>query len=75
MAPTKVLNGQNKQNSTGIVIRKGITTRSHNSLANVKHPTIVKESRIKRKADASPLKEKTAKRSALGNITNVSSTD
>ncbi|XP_046736764.1 G2/mitotic-specific cyclin-B3 [Diprion similis] len=71
MAPTKVLNGQNKQNATGIVIRKGITTRSHNSLANTKHLSVVKDPRIKRKADASPLKEKTTKRSALGNITNA----
>lgn len=73
MAPSKILNVQNKQSSTN-VIRKGITTRSQNSALNnvlLKAPANGKESRVKRKAEASPPKEKTTKRSALGNITNV----
>lgn len=73
MAPSKILNVQNKQSSTN-VIRKGITTRSQNSALNnvlLKAPANGKESRVKRKAEASPPKEKTTKRSALGNITNA----
>ncbi|XP_012262868.1 G2/mitotic-specific cyclin-B3 [Athalia rosae] len=71
MAPTKMLSGQNKQNATAIVIRRGIITRSHNSLANAKQSAAVKDPRVKRKADGSPVKDKVAKRSALGNITNA----
>ncbi|XP_024946656.1 G2/mitotic-specific cyclin-B3 [Cephus cinctus] len=73
MAPTKVLNNQNKQNGNGIVPQKRITTRSHNALLNqaTKQAVLTKDPRIKRKADASPPKEKTTKRSALGNITNA----
>ncbi|XP_012286391.1 G2/mitotic-specific cyclin-B3 [Orussus abietinus] len=74
MAPPKVLNGQNKQNVNTMGLRKGITTRSQNSLVSntlAKQPLVIKDPRIKRKADASPLKEKTTKRSALGNITNA----
>ncbi|KAG7207685.1 hypothetical protein KM043_009304 [Ampulex compressa] len=74
MAPPKVLNLQNKQNVTNITVRKGITTRSQNSIVKnvLLKPTILgKDPRVKRKADASPPKEKTTKRSALGNITNA----
>lgn len=75
MAPPKVLNA-NKQGTTNITARRGITTRSHNSvLSNVllKPPVLGRDPRAKRKAEASPPKEKTTKRSALGNITNVGS--
>nr|ATL75339.1 cyclin B3-like protein [Diachasma muliebre] len=76
MAPTKIVNSQNKHPNTAIVMRKGITTRNQkaalaNNPVSTKMPTVVKDSRIKRKAEASPLKEKTTKRSALGNITNA----
>ncbi|XP_011299191.1 G2/mitotic-specific cyclin-B3 [Fopius arisanus] len=76
MAPTKSVSNQNKHPNTAVVMRKGITTRNQKAaLANnpvvVRMPTIVKDPRIKRKAEASPLKEKTTKRSALGNITNA----
>jgi len=72
MAPPKVLLGQNRQNGTA-TLRKGITTRSQNSLlSNVLKPSNSKESRTKRKSDVfSPLKEKTNKRYAFTNITNV----
>ena len=73
MAPPKVSNA-NKQGTTNITARKGITTRSHNSvLSNVllKPPVLGRDPRVKRKAEASPPKEKTTKRSALGNITNA----
>lgn len=73
MAPSKILNVQNKQSNTN-VIRKGITTRSQNSALNnvlLKAPANGEESRVKRKAEASPPKEGTTKRSALGNITNA----
>nr|XP_031849989.1 G2/mitotic-specific cyclin-B3 [Nomia melanderi]XP_031849990.1 G2/mitotic-specific cyclin-B3 [Nomia melanderi]XP_031849992.1 G2/mitotic-specific cyclin-B3 [Nomia melanderi]XP_031849993.1 G2/mitotic-specific cyclin-B3 [Nomia melanderi]XP_031849994.1 G2/mitotic-specific cyclin-B3 [Nomia melanderi] len=74
MAPSKVLNVQNKQSNANIPTRKGITTRSQNSVLNnvlIKPPVLGKDPRIKRKAEASPPKEKTTKRSALGNITNA----
>ncbi|KZC13034.1 G2/mitotic-specific cyclin-B3 [Dufourea novaeangliae] len=73
MAPSKVLNSQNKQSNTNIATRKGITTRSQNSTVNVliKPSVLGKDPRSKRKAEASPPKEKTTKRSALGNITNA----
>ncbi|XP_063993788.1 G2/mitotic-specific cyclin-B3 [Diachasmimorpha longicaudata] len=76
MAPTKIVNSQNKHPNTAVVMRKGITTRNQkavmaNNPVNTKGPTIIKDPRIKRKAEASPLKEKTTKRSALGNITNA----
>ncbi|XP_053998117.1 G2/mitotic-specific cyclin-B3 [Hylaeus anthracinus] len=74
MAPSKVLNAQNKQTNTNIAGKKGITTRSqHSVLPNVLHKAsgLGKDPRIKRKAEASPPKEKTTKRSALGNITNA----
>lgn len=49
-----------------------MTTRSQNALINnVVKQSISRDTRIKRKADASPPKEKTAKRSAFTNITNV----
>jgi len=68
MAPIKGMLGQNKQSNNG-AIRKGMTTRSQcsglNSIYNIK------ETHIKRKADISPLKEKTNKRHAFTNITNV----
>lgn len=71
MAPSKVLN---TQTNTNMATRKGITTRSQNTvLSNIlpKQPLIGKDPRAKRKAESSPQKEKTAKRSALGNITNA----
>ncbi|XP_078046290.1 cyclin B3 [Augochlora pura] len=74
MAPSKVLNTQIKQTNTNVVVKKGITTRSQNSILNnalIKPPVLGKDPRFKRKADGSPQKEKTAKRSALGNITNA----
>ncbi|XP_076630095.1 cyclin B3 [Colletes latitarsis] len=75
MAPPKILNAQNKQQSNiNATKKKGITTRSQNSvLSNVllKQPIPGKDPRFKRKAEASPPKEKTTKRSALGNITNA----
>ncbi|KYM85705.1 G2/mitotic-specific cyclin-B3 [Atta colombica] len=75
MAPPKVLLGQNRQNGTA-TLRKGITTRSQNSLlSNVLKPSNSKESRTKRKSDVfSPLKEKTNKRYAFTNITNAITT-
>ncbi|XP_066589456.1 G2/mitotic-specific cyclin-B3 [Prorops nasuta] len=74
MAPQKLVNNQAKQINTKTLTRKGITTRSQNSLLNnvlLKQSIIPKDIRSKRKAEASPLKEKTVKRSALGNITNA----
>jgi len=72
MAPPKILLGQNRQNSTA-TLRKGITTRSQNSLLNnvLKPSHISRETRAKRKAEVSPPKEKTNKRCAFANITNV----
>lgn len=75
MALTKVLNTQNKATAPTATTRRGITTRNQKALVTnvlAKQPTFLKDPRIKRKADASPLKDKTTKRSALGNITNVS---
>lgn len=74
MAPSKVLNVQTKQSTTNVTNgRKRITTRSQNSAINnvLQKPPVAKDSRVKRKAEASPQKEKTTKRSALGNITNA----
>lgn len=85
MAPSKVLNVQNKPATTnainGVVTRRGLASRQTTANMNVPvqvqiqvqkpQPTLYKDTRIKRKADASPLKDKLAKRSALGNITNV----
>ncbi|XP_043594054.1 G2/mitotic-specific cyclin-B3 [Bombus pyrosoma] len=75
MAPSKILNIQNKQSGTNVTnTRKRIATRSQNSALNnvlVKPPVLGKDPRVKRKAEASPPKEKTTKRSALGNITNA----
>lgn len=49
-----------------------MTTRSQNALlTNVLKPSIGRDTRPKRKAEASPPKEKTIKRSAFTNITNV----
>ncbi|XP_012541579.1 G2/mitotic-specific cyclin-B3 [Monomorium pharaonis] len=75
MAPPKVLLGQNRQNSTA-TLRKGITTRSQNSLLNnvLKPSNTGRETRTKRKAEVSPLKEKTHKRCAFANITNAITT-
>lgn len=69
MAPPKVLLGQNRQNSTNL--RKGVTTRSQNALLNNVVKQSVSRDTRKRKAEASPPKEKTVKRSAFTNITNV----
>ncbi|CAK9799368.1 G2/mitotic-specific cyclin-B3 [Anthophora quadrimaculata] len=74
MAPSKALNVQNKQSGTGITnAKKRITTRSQNPMLNsvLKASILGKDPRVKRKAEASPPKEKTTKRSALGNITNA----
>ncbi|KYN15838.1 G2/mitotic-specific cyclin-B3 [Trachymyrmex cornetzi] len=76
MAPPKVLLGQNRQNGTA-TLRKGITTRSQNSLlSNVLKPSNTgRVTRIKRKSDVfSPPKEKTNKRYAFTNITNAITT-
>ncbi|XP_071648644.1 G2/mitotic-specific cyclin-B3 [Temnothorax longispinosus] len=75
MAPPKVLLGQNRQNSTA-TLRKGITTRSQNSLQSnvLRQPNVVRETRAKRKAEVSPFKEKTHKRCAFANITNAITT-
>ncbi|KAK0161597.1 hypothetical protein PV327_010052 [Microctonus hyperodae] len=73
MAPTRLSQNQNKAPSVAI-IKKGITTRNQKALANsanVKAVVVAKDPRLKRKADVSPLKDKTTKRSALGNITNA----
>lgn len=70
MAPPKVLLGQNRQNST-ISLRKGVTTRSQNALLNNIVKQSVSRDTRKRKAEASPPKEKTVKRSAFTNITNA----
>ncbi|XP_072762964.1 G2/mitotic-specific cyclin-B3 isoform X2 [Anoplolepis gracilipes] len=71
MAPPKVLLGQNRQIST-TSLRKGMTTRSQNALlTNVVKQSISRDTRTKRKAEASPPKEKTVKRSAFTNITNA----
>lgn len=52
-----------------------MTTRSQNALLNnVLKPSIGRDTRIKRKAEASPPKEKTVKRSAFTNITNAITT-
>lgn len=72
MAPPKVLLGQNRQNSNA-TSRKGMTTRSQNAMLNniFKHTNVIRDARTKRKAEASPPKEKTNKRHAFANITNV----
>ncbi|XP_011877704.1 PREDICTED: G2/mitotic-specific cyclin-B3 isoform X2 [Vollenhovia emeryi] len=73
MAPPKVLLGQHLQSTTSL--RKGITTRSQNSLLpNVLKPNGSRETRAKRKAEVSPPKEKTHKRHAFANITNAITT-
>ncbi|XP_046825541.1 G2/mitotic-specific cyclin-B3 [Vespa crabro] len=74
MVPPKLPIGQARSNGATIQLRKGISTRSQNILINnalLKQPILNKDLRSKRKADASPLKDKTVKRSALGNITNA----
>ncbi|KAJ8684243.1 hypothetical protein QAD02_020035 [Eretmocerus hayati] len=80
MAPPKVLTTQTKTNATtstnptGMVTRRGLATRQQTANVNnvpKQQPILFKDSRIKRKADASPLKDKMSKRSALGNITNA----
>ena len=74
MAPSKISNMANKQSGANVTnTRKRVTTRSQNAVLNnvLLKASIGKDSRIKRKAEASPPKEKTVKRSALGNITNV----
>ncbi|KAM0727990.1 G2/mitotic-specific cyclin-B3 [Formica fusca] len=74
MAPPKVLLGQNRQTST-INLRNRVTTRSQNaSISNVVKQSISRDTRTKRKAEASPPKEKTVKRSAFTNITNAITT-
>lgn len=73
MAPPKIL-GQNRQGSTA-TLRKGITTRSQNSLLNnVLKSNVGRETRAKRKAEVSPSKERTNKRYAFANITNAITT-
>lgn len=77
MAPAKSIMAENKQATNLVGVRTGITTRNQRAAlanaANIKQPAGVgRETRVKRKADTSPVKGKTTKRSALGNITNVS---
>lgn len=72
MAPTRILSTQSKPSGTAVPMRKGVTTRnSVTSNQLPKQSVVLRETRLKRKADASPPKDKTVKRSALGNITNV----
>ncbi|XP_029035402.1 G2/mitotic-specific cyclin-B3 [Osmia bicornis bicornis] len=74
MAPSKISNAQNKQSSTNITNARKRVTRSQNAVLHnvlLKPPVLGKDPCIKRKAEASPPKEKTTKRSALGNITNA----
>lgn len=74
MAPTRASISQAKTTTTAVPVRRGITTRTQKALADsiiAKSAIIAKDSRVKRKAEVSPLKDKTSKRSALGNITNV----
>ncbi|XP_011647865.1 G2/mitotic-specific cyclin-B3 [Pogonomyrmex barbatus] len=76
MAPPKVLLGQNRQKSTA-TLRKGITTRSQNTLLNnvlKQQSSISRDTRAKRKAEISPTKEKSNKRCAFTNITNAITT-
>ncbi|KYM98486.1 G2/mitotic-specific cyclin-B3 [Cyphomyrmex costatus] len=76
MAPPKVFLGQNRQNNT-VTLRKGITTRSQNSLSSnvLKQSNNGRETRAKRKSDVfSPSKEKANKRYAFTNITNAITT-
>ncbi|XP_012225048.1 G2/mitotic-specific cyclin-B3 [Linepithema humile] len=73
MAPPKSLLGHNRQNVLA-TSRKGMTTRSQNAVqSNVCSfkPSGSRETRAKRKAEASPPKEKTTKRTAFANITNA----
>ena len=78
MAPSKVLNnGQSKTGvatTTGVVTRRGLATRQHKDIISdaSQKSNLYKDTRLKRKAESSPSKEKMSKRSALGNITNVS---
>ncbi|XP_014237797.1 G2/mitotic-specific cyclin-B3 [Trichogramma pretiosum] len=74
MAPSKVLTGQPKPTAiSGVVTRRGLATRQNKEF--IPDPSqkqnLFKDTRIKRKADASPTKDKVTKRSALGNITNA----
>ncbi|XP_001606424.1 G2/mitotic-specific cyclin-B3 [Nasonia vitripennis] len=75
MAPSKVLQTKTTAASqvTGVVTRRGLATRQQNAVISdpKQQALLFKDTRIKRKADASPLKDKTTKRSALGNITNA----
>ncbi|XP_015191399.1 PREDICTED: G2/mitotic-specific cyclin-B3 [Polistes dominula] len=74
MVPRKSVLGQIKSNGNTRLLRQGISTRSQNvkiNNSNIKQPIINKDNRGKRKAEGSPLKDKTVKRSALGNITNA----
>lgn len=73
MVPPKLQSIQTRQNGVTNT-RKGITTRNQNIVINnplLKPSILNKDLRSKRKAEASPIKEKTVKRSALGNITNA----
>ncbi|XP_051155373.1 G2/mitotic-specific cyclin-B3 [Leptopilina boulardi] len=72
MPPTRILSTQSKPSGTAVPMRKGMATRnSTTSNQLTKQSVVIRETRLKRKADASPPKDKTVKRSALGNITNV----
>lgn len=73
MAPNKTqINVQSKL-TMGVTTRHGIITRSQNAITNniPKQSNLLKDTRSKHKAETSPLKDKIAKRIALGNITNV----
>lgn len=83
--PPKALNNASKitsanvatTNTTGVVTRRGLITRQQSAISTIiplqKQTVSTRDTtRGKRKAEASPLKDKLAnKRSALGNITNV----
>ncbi|CAG5084788.1 Similar to CycB3: G2/mitotic-specific cyclin-B3 (Drosophila melanogaster) [Cotesia congregata] len=73
MAPSKAINSQNKPVMMVNAVKKSITTRNQKAAdqMNIKPLVTAKDLRFKRKADASPLKDKMIKRSALGNITNA----
>ncbi|XP_032677997.1 G2/mitotic-specific cyclin-B3 isoform X2 [Odontomachus brunneus] len=76
MAPPKVMLKQNRaQNNTVTILKRGMTTRSQNqnpTLNVLNKPNIVvRETRGKRKAEASPSRDKMAKRTAFANITNA----
>ncbi|XP_014204001.1 G2/mitotic-specific cyclin-B3 [Copidosoma floridanum] len=84
MAPPKAVTSQTSKVAAttiitgtqvpGVMTRRGLVTRQQNiNTQQIKkqQPLLIKDTRNKRKADVSPVKEKMTKRSALGNITNA----